>query len=314
MIGWTAAFGPPFSLDGNGGLLAKESWLSKIENVEPAYAGRESGAVAADDWSVIVASRPGGQGRTTLAQTLNLGLSLAGLVATLISIDKGEDVGGPPSKLAKLEKDVLDLRHGVSIEEQLCNPRAGASVFHPLLDAWLDRQNVVADTGPNAVDRIFEWARICRVTDVMDGRKVAFLVPTTGDRHALEEALTVLKLAEGGAIPLSKRAVAVVETAVGRKALSSPAKAALLAYCEANGVAVFEVPASPAVATLEAHRVGFIDAWTLTAAQYCERVAAAGFDDFSQAAAVGLRYEFGLWSGVVLKRMMAAGLLPEFAM
>jgi hypothetical protein len=39
-----------------------------------------------------------------------------------------------------------------------------------------------------------------------------------------------------------------------------------------------------------------------------ERVVTAGFPKFKYEEAVG----FGEWAGVVLKRMMAAGLLPEF--
>ena len=265
-------------------------------------------APPSSDFSTIILQRSGGVGKTNLTRILMLLLNFAGIRPQLVSIDS---VGKSQSKLAEVEPDVLDLRFSADLKEMQRNPNITAGLFDPLMDLWRERDNVLLDGGANTADLLFDWAANRRVSKLLQDRKINFLVPTTTDFKALDEARNVLERIAGGSIPVGKVTVAVVEVKGTLKEASGAEKAALVAYCAAHDVPIFAVPCNYYMDFAEKDKLRYLDFWNMTAYDYVEFVASHSdrIITVGRAGTTGLKFEEMV--SAVGRALMDIGMAPQ---
>jgi len=264
------------------------------------------------DYKFAVLARSGGIGKTTMSQLLSLGLRIAGIKPTLVSIDRcgvGDDVGA--SKLASVERDVIDVPISANLDELMRDPRAAPAVFDPVLDALLDRSHVIIDAGANIADALLDWATARNLDKMLAGGLLDLVVPTTGEPTPLNEAHRLLKRALTESFPIRKAVVALIENKGGLTNPSGPEMRDLKAYCDENQVPIIRIPWNAYLALVDTYKIAYADFWNMTLEEYRRDVSARGHTPPTRGIASTTFGDFETWAATIIGRFADADMLPK---
>lgn len=138
----------------------------------------------------ICCAHAGGQGKTTVSQTLFMAGLDAGFELSLASADFIDESGH--SKLGRMFGDsVIELGTGpsVSLAKESSDLSANVRYWDPLGDILL-KGNVIVDLGANVVDQILNWGKIRRAGQLLASRSAppidVFLV-CKAERRAIDD-------------------------------------------------------------------------------------------------------------------------------
>ena len=269
------------------------------------------------DWSTMIASQSGGQGRTTLAQVPKLALGFAAdqekaSRATLISVDAGGGANGTTeSRLHRIEKGTIDVRFGADLDEQLRDADAAAAVFDPLFKGILGHENVVIDLGANTVDAVFDWVRFRRLGGYLGDRKLTLLVATTSEVKAMRDAVLVLEMAENDGLPIGKKVLAFVESAGEYEETANVERRQLDDYCATHKIPKVIVP-KVNLAFSTQWGMPFGDFWRYSIIEYQKAIVERHGPRPPFLPMSTMMDKFGTWMEQVSAQLVKCEVLPEF--
>jgi len=144
----------------------------------------------------ICCAHAGGQGKTTLAQTLLVASRAIGIQPTIASADFIDETG--QSKLGRMYGDaVLELGTGPSVSAAKDSNDLSAGVrYWDAIGPILLKGNAILDVGANVVDQILNWGKIRRAGDLLNSRNAppidVFLI-CKAERRAVDDMVDLVR-------------------------------------------------------------------------------------------------------------------------
>lgn len=156
----------------------------------------------------ICCAHAGGQGKTTVAQTLYVGSRKMGVETSLVSADFIDETGR--SKLGRMYPNkVTELGTGpnVALAKQANDVNANMKYWDSLGPSLL-KGNTIIDLGANVVDQILNWGKLRNVPSLLTARNAppidVFLVCKAEQRAVDDMTDLVRRFGEGDAFPTRK--------------------------------------------------------------------------------------------------------------
>jgi hypothetical protein len=151
-------------------------------------------------FSIIVATRTGGPGKTLVSQVLHFIFKECGKPLTVMAADTSGDNGSATkSKLARFleaEDVVEELGIGATIHSIRSNTDAMLKYWEPL-GQGLAEGNILVDLGANVLPAIWDWAiEIDAGRVLQEAPPIWLVIPVTAQAQSLSDACDLIRLAE----------------------------------------------------------------------------------------------------------------------
>lgn len=158
--------------------------------------------------SILCAAHAGGQGKTTLAQLVYLGLQRAGANYKLASADFVDETGR--SKIGKMYPQRV-TEFGVGAELSIAkkaNDMNASLKYWDRLGRSLLEGGIVVDLGANVVTQVIEWARTRRVSQIFQSRKappIDVMLVCRAEKHAIDDISDLVRnFSDQDVMPISR--------------------------------------------------------------------------------------------------------------
>lgn len=263
--------------------------------------------------SVIVANRTGGQGKTLVSQLVSLCFEEFGFPKKLAAADS--TAPDEQSKLGKLHRGhVMELGLGADIDA-IRNDPTKAVAHWDAMGSLLCDGDVVIDLGANLVDRVWDWAKARRASDVLRDRHappIVLIVPVRAQAQAIEDAFAVLErsIREDAHLPIAARILVLNEASGSFAQYGNHGDFERLNAMKHNaGLKVMLLPQcrSEIWSTLERNHIPLSAVMSLTTDEVAQDFRLDAF------AASGARADFLTWLETVVDQFQRIGLIPADA-
>jgi hypothetical protein len=151
-------------------------------------------------FSIIVATRTGGQGKTLVSQVIHFIFKECGEPLKVMAADTAGDNGSATkSKLARFleaEDVVEELGIGATIQSIRSNTDEMLKYWVPLAQGLVEG-NVLVDVGANVLPAIWEWAVEIDAGRVLrEAPPIWLVIPVTAQAQSLSDSCDLIRLAE----------------------------------------------------------------------------------------------------------------------